>query len=190
MKIGFCGAQGTGKTSLATALVKDQWFIDRDWTFVPSTSKIAVADGYSVNREADPESQLVTTCSRIVAEYHADTGTNSLVTDRTVLDSLAYTTYQFNEVWTPAQRSAFYYKVCYGLVEKHMAEYDKLFYFPIHWPLTVGSNDLRDADKEYQAAIDHNIMTYIDVMDLEVEIVPKCSVGARVDYIKGLLLVD
>ena len=189
MKIGLTGSHGTGKTSVAEAVVEDEWFKDRNWKFVPSTSALAVKEGYKINREANPLDQLVVTCSRIAAEYRADDGECSLITDRTLVDSLAYTTYQFNNVWEYGG-TEFYYKTSFTLVEKQMQEYDKVFYFPVHWNPKTRKDGNRDPDAGYQRDIDSHIATYLEILEVPIIVMPNASVAERVDFIKANILVD
>lgn len=178
MRVGFSGSQGTGKTTLAKAMVRDPRF--KDWKFVPSTARIAVEQGFKVNREADPLSQLLTTCSRITAEYRVTGDATSTVSDRTPLDSLAYTTYQYNEVWTDFN-SKFYWDVSYDLVEKAMKEYDAIFYFPPYW--VPKEDGVRSGDRQYQLDIDELVVTFFDSMGVSALSVPEGTNAERVDFI-------
>jgi predicted ATPase len=178
-KIGFTGSQGTGKTTLAKGLLKDPDFAD--FVFVPSTARVAEKEGFKVNRDADPLSQLLTTVGRITAEYQAGGLT---ISDRTPLDSLAYTTYQFNNVWHDFN-SSYYWKQSYSLVEKVMGDYNYVFYFP---PLWAPKDDgLRDPDVEYQHAIDELVLTFIDSMGVPAIPVPAGDTASRVAFVKGQL---
>jgi hypothetical protein len=183
MKIGFCGAQGTGKTSVAEILIKDPDMIDRNWKFVPSTARVAMSEGYALNRDADELSQLLTTCSRIVAEFNTEDDITSVFSDRTPLDSLAYTAYQFSHVWNAS--SKFYWDISNGIVKKHMMEYDKLFYFPVLWaPVADGD---RDPDVGYQQSIDHYIVSFLEVFGLKYEIIPGTTPQQRAEFVKGCI---
>ncbi len=181
MKIGFCGAQGTGKTSVAEMLAADPDMKAANWKFVPSTARLAMAEGYKLNRDADELGQLLTTCSRMVAEFRLEDDKTSTFSDRTPLDSLAYTSYQFSNAWKGTS-SKFYFDISKGLVEKHMKEYDKLFYFPVFWPPVPDGS--RDGDEGYQKEIDHYIVSFLDVMGLKYEIMPNKDVGKRMDVVK------
>lgn len=184
MKIGFTGSQGTGKTTLAKALLQDSWFKDRNYVFVPSTARVAEQEGFKVNRDADPLSQLLTTVGRITAEYGVEDEITSTISDRTPLDSLAYTTYQFNNVWEDFN-SKFYWKVSYDLVQKHMAEYDYIFYFPVFW--APKDDGLRDPDSGYQHDIDELIVDFLDSMEVKHFVIPEGSTKDRVGHLKKIV---
>lgn len=185
MKVGFCGAQGTGKTSVAEILIKDKQMLDANWKFVPSTARVAMAEGYKLNRAADELGQLLTTCSRIVAEFNIEDEVTSVFSDRTPLDSLAYTAYQFSHAWAKEGQASnkFYWDISNGLVKKHMAEYDKLFYFPVLWP-PVADGD-RDPDISYQQQIDHYIVSFLEVFGLKYHVVGVGTPEERAEFIKS-----
>lgn len=179
MKIGFTGSQGTGKTTLAKSLLKEKDFAD--FTFVPSTARRGEKEGFTVNRDADPLSQLLTTVGRITAEYETSATASHTISDRTPLDSLAYTTYQFNSVWTDFN-SKYYWEVSYKLVEKHMKDYDFIFYFPPYW--APKDDGLRDPDPGYQKDIDHLVFELLDTMGVAYFTMPEETVANRVDIVK------
>lgn len=181
MKLGFTGSQGTGKTTLAKHLVKQKEF--KDYTFIPSAARVAEQEGFKVNRDADPLSQLLTTAGRITTEYEMWSTTSQTISDRTPLDSLAYTTYQFNNVW-PEFNSGYYWKVSYALVAEHMDNYDHVFYFPNFWAPT--GDGVRDPDPEYQADIDALIITFLGTMALDYTIMPKGTNAERYDLVKSV----
>lgn len=180
MRIGFTGSQGTGKTTLAKHLVKQPEF--KDYTFIPSAARVAEKEGFKVNRDADPLSQLLTTAGRITTEYEQWDITDDTISDRTPLDSLAYTTYQFNNVW-PEFNSGYYWKVSYALVEKHMENYDVLVYFPNFWAPTA--DGVRDGDPQYQADIDVLIKTFLETMDMPHVVMPNATNAERYKIIKS-----
>lgn len=183
MKIGFTGSQGTGKTTLAKSLLRDPEF--KGYTFIPSTARRGGAEGFKVNREADPLSQLLTTVGRITAEYDAQS--DKTISDRTPLDSLAYTTYQYNLVWEDFN-SKYYWEVSYSLVTKHMEEYDHIFYFPPYWD--PNADGLRDTDPGYQYAIDENILAFLEAMNVDYVTVPELTVPERVEFVKNIVCTN
>ncbi len=176
MRIGFTGSHGTGKTSVAKSLVSD-W---TDYAFVPSSARQMAASGFSVNREADPLSQLLTTVARIADEDKLNTEKLYTVSDRTPLDSLAYTVYQSENIWSGVGRA--YFDVTCRLVQNHMTKYDAIFYFPCYW--TPKDDGLRDSDPLYQKAIDKSIQKYLIAMRVNHFVVPNESVSQRVIFVQ------
>lgn len=174
------GSQGSGKSTLA-ALVAEN---DPTVTFVPSTAREAIKYGYKVNTEADPLSQLLTTVSRITAEKAAVGKT--IISDRTPLDSLAYTTYQMDNVWTASEQNDFYYKTSVDLVKQHMGIYDMLLYFPPYFaPVDDG---VRSGDIDYQLQIASYMEDYLEAFDLRYYRVPNCSPEERLSWYKTTML--
>lgn len=184
MKIGFTGSQGSGKTTLAKAMMNDPWFKSNDWKFAGSSVRAMHDKGFAINKDADPLSQLVSTVSRITTEYTAEQGVDNLVVDRTPLDSLAYTTYQYNNVWTDFN-SKHYWQISYDLVSKHMSEYDFVFYFPPYW--APKDDGVRSADVEYQLEIDKLIDNYLDDMGIASFMIKNVSTDKRLKYIKSIV---
>lgn len=184
MRVGFTGSQGTGKTSVMKRIANAK----SPFVMVPSTARAASAAGYSVNRDADPLSQLVTTAGRIATENRLYRERGATVSDRTPLDSLAYTTYQMNYEWNRREKNDYYWETTLQLVLEHMQQYDAIFYFPVYW---APKNDgLRDSDPEYQETIDGYIQYYLKVLNKDYFIMPKGTTEQRyrfvVEKINGL----
>ena len=174
MRIGFTGAQGSGKTTLAK-LIKQH---DDKTVFVPSTARVALQQGYKINTEADPLSQLLTTVSRIAAEYEA-VG-ELIISDRTPLDSLAYTNYQYDHIWSEEEKTQFYMDSSFSLVEQAMRNYDHIFYCPPYFAPT--DDGVRSGDTAYQKAIDEYIVGLIQTMLLRVHTVPFSTPLNRLEW--------
>lgn len=176
MRIGFTGAQGTGKTTVLKKIQK----ANTGLTVVPSTARAAAAAGYAVNRDADPTSQLITTIGRIATEDRLHRETGATVSDRTPLDSLAYTTYQINHEWSRREKNDYYWEVSRDIVFEHMLKYDVLFYFPVFW--APKGDGLRDTDVKYQETIDGYIQTYLKVLNVDYFIMPDASANERLNF--------
>jgi len=176
MRVGFTGAQGTGKTTLLRRIENS----DLGFTVVPSTAREAVKAGFKVNREADRLSQLVTTVSRVALEDNLYRTTRRTVGDRTPLDSLAYTAYQANFVWD-ATESPFYWDISAGLVQEHMFKYDHIFYFPPYF--APKKDGVRDGDAAYQKVIDGIIKAFLDSYQLSYHTVPNANTEERFAFL-------
>ncbi len=176
MRIGFTGSHGTGKTSVAKALC-NEW---TEYYFVPSSARQMASAGFRVNRDADPLSQLLTTVSRIADEDKASNEKLYTVSDRTPLDSLAYTVYQSENVWSEVGRA--YFDVTCRLIQNHMSKYDAVFYFPVCWE--PKSDGLRDSDPKYQIDIDKLVQKYLTAMRINHFVVPNAPVSQRVLFVQ------
>lgn len=185
IKIGMAGAHGTGKTSMANAMIKMQAFSKS--VIVPSTARQIKEYGYPINREATELSQLLVPLLRMVDEYEAEPGAENeaLISDRTLVDSLAYTMYQNDHVWESGALVEF---VSRRLTEMHMNTYDYVLYFPIYWD---GVEDgVRDPDEEYRRAIDTNILSILELMNIRYFQVPNISPEMRAEWVLGIIQAD
>lgn len=183
MRIGFTGSQGTGKTTLAKEMVR-QW---PEYVYVPSTARAAAAAGLLINRDADPLSQILTTVSRCTEEdrlYRQSAG--NVISDRTPLDSLAYTIYQNETVWkkTPFNPD-FYMDLTYKFVREHMYKYDIVYYFPIYWG--PKGDGIRDPDAQYQQDIDEYVQSMLSSMKVQHLVMPKGSTQDRFVFVEESL---
>jgi hypothetical protein len=185
IKIGMAGAHGTGKTSMALAMLKTQAFSKS--ILVPSTARQIKEYGYPINREATELSQLLVPLLRMVDEYeHEPQAENeALISDRTLVDSLAYTMYQNDHVWESGSLIEF---VSRRLTEMHMSSYDYVLYFPIYWD---GVEDgVRDPDENYRRAIDSNVLSILELMNIRYLEVPNVSPEARAEWFFGVIQED
>lgn len=177
MRVGFTGAQGTGKTTLLRAVENS----DLGFTVVPSTAREAVRAGFKLNRDADPLSQLVTTVSRVALEDELYRTTHKTIGDRTPLDSLAYTCYQMHNEWPGEKWKDYYWNISKRLVVEHMHKYDHIFYFPAYWK--PKEDGVRDGDLTYQQNIDSIICGLLDTYGLEYHIMPRITTEERLAFL-------
>jgi predicted ATPase len=175
MKINTVGAQGTGKTTFCQALQRRVGGV-----FIPSTAREALKYGYKLNYEADPISQLLTTVSRIAAETDADNTHKLIISDRTPVDSLAYTKYQIDHVWDAEDGNDFYWKVSRDIVRQHMVNAGYTIYVPITF--AIHDDGVRSPDLAYQKAIDENVRELLDELQVKHLVMPAGSVQERVDW--------
>lgn len=184
IKIGMMGAHGTGKTSMAEAMVNSPAF--SLFSLVPSTARQIKTYGYPINREATELSQILVPLLRIVDESEAFTNGHNrmykqgIISDRTLVDSLAYTMYQNAHVWEGGDLVE---HVTFRLTQMYMQTYTVLLYFPIYW----GSVDdgVRDPDEKYRRAIDANIKTILELLGVEYLTVPDVSPELRASWLAG-----
>ncbi|ASR75499.1 thymidylate kinase [Streptomyces phage Mildred21] len=184
IKIGMMGAHGTGKTSMAEAMVNSPAF--SLFRTVPSTARQIKAYGYPINREATELSQILVPLLRIVDEAEAFTDKHNrlykqgIISDRTLVDSLAYTMYQNANVWEGGDLVE---HVTFRLTQMYMQTYGALLYFPIYWDNV--DDGVRDPDEQYRREIDNNIKTILELLGIEYLTVPNVSPEMRVSWLAG-----
>jgi predicted ATPase len=178
MRVGFIGSHSTGKTSVAKYITE----LDPKWTFVPSTARKVAAAGLGVNRQADHMSQILTTLSRFVDESRAHELNPDSMSDRTPLDSLAYTKYQIDNVWIGNDLNDFYWDYSKKFVIEAMKNYDLVFYFPVD-AFAMTSDGLREEDERYRSDIDGIIVELIRDLGIKVLSVPNGTIEERSLYV-------
>ena len=184
MKIGFFGSQGTGKTELIKAMTRDPYF--NGYEVIESRSRVAANSGGKINTEAGKLDQLVITVARCTADLLTD---KPCMSDRTPLDSLAYSMYQQVYVWDDEPGDEMFWRTSIELVSAVMPMYDRLFYFPIYWePKADGG--VRSTDPEYQKEIDFFIRKVASDLKVNYERVPNLSVPGRLGWLKASLEFD
>lgn len=177
IKIGMTGAHGTGKTSMAEAMQKVAF---KNFALVPSTARQIKEYGYPINREATELSQLLVPLLRIIDEAEASTNEHNrfykqgIISDRTLIDSLAYTMYQTAHVWEHGEMIE---HVTFRLAKMHMRTYNVLLYFPIYWDNV--DDGVRDPDEAYRREIDLNVKSVLELLDIEYLTVPDVSPEER-----------
>jgi hypothetical protein len=177
VKIGFTGASGQGKTTTAERLLLYPEFIHLK--YIKSTSRIAAQHGYAINEAATPLSQLLITNSRIAAESQYKG--HSYVSERTPLDSLAYT----NVVGLKAGWDDYYMSISEQIVQSYMGRYDFIFYFPLR--LEVQGDLYRSADPQFHIDVDRTICFLLQEWDIKHYTLTKVDPQERVDEIRNYL---
>jgi len=181
IKIGMMGAHGTGKTSMAQAMLDGPF---SSFSLVPSTARQIKAYGYPINREATELSQILVPLLRMVDEAEAFTNQHNrmykqgLISDRTLVDSLAYTMYQNLHVWESGDLIE---NVTLRLAQMHINTYNVLLYFPIYWDNV--DDGVRDPDEQYRRDIDNNIKTILELLGINYYTVPNVTPEIRADWL-------
>jgi nicotinamide riboside kinase len=142
MKIGFCGTMSVGKTTLVNALKELPEF--KDYEFRTERSKYLRDLGIPLNTDSTIKGQFV-----FLAERAAELMNENIITDRTVIDVMAF---------TRLAKSIPYYiadEVCQA-ASHLIKEYDYIFYIS---PKGIGieDNGVRTTDAEYRKEIDLEI---------------------------------
>jgi GTPase SAR1 family protein len=146
MKIGLCGTMSVGKTTLVNALKKLDQF--KDYNFATERSEYLMNLGIPLNTDSTLKGQTV-----FLAERCAELMRDNIITDRTILDVIAFTNsaksidYKDKEIFEQ-------YAV------EFLREYDYIFYIS---PEGIGieDNGVRETDEYYRDLIDFSITTLI-----------------------------
>lgn len=144
MKIGFCGTMSVGKTTLVNALKKLPEF--KDYQFATERSKYLSDLGIPLNTDSTIKGQIV-----FLAERASELMCENIITDRTVVDVIAF---------TKAAKSISYDEAddYTHLASRLMSEYDYLFYISPEG-VEMEDNGVRETDLKYRKLIDNIIVS-------------------------------
>ena len=142
MKIGFCGTVSVGKTTLVNALKELPEF--KDYTFATERSKYLRDLGIPLNTDSTLKGQtifLAERCSELIQE--------NIITDRTVIDVMAFT--MCAESIDPFDKDKFD-----DYASRFIEEYDWIFYVSPAG-VDIEDNNVRTTNAEYRDRIDQMI---------------------------------
>lgn len=141
MRIGISGAQSVGKTTLLNALRSEKCF--KDYNIRNEVTRSVKALGIDINESGSDISQQLIMKEHIYNLVMFD----DMITDRTSLDGLVYTTWLFNgdkvspECFVETQM----------VFEKTIKMYDYIFYIQPEFP--IEDDGVRSASKQWQDEI-------------------------------------
>ncbi len=142
MKIGFCGTVSVGKTTLVNALKELPEF--KDYTFATERSKYLRDLGIPLNTDSTLKGQtifLAERCSELIQE--------NIITDRTIIDVMAFTMCAKSIDSFDKDRFDDY-------ASRFIEEYDWIFYVNPAG-VDIEDNSVRTTDAEYRDRIDQMI---------------------------------
>ena len=146
MKIGLCGTMSVGKTTLVNALKETEQF--KDYNFATERSKYLSDIGIPLNTDSTLKGQTVFLAERCAELMHED-----IITDRTIIDVIAFT--QNSKSIPYLDKEAF---------EKYavefLREYDYIFYISPEG-IPIEDNGVRETNEYYRDLIDFSITTLI-----------------------------
>lgn len=155
-KIGICGAQSVGKTTLLNALRSEKYF--EDYTIRNEVTRKIRSLGLEINENGSDATQELIMREHIYNLVMFD----NMITDRTSLDALVYTCWLVdNQKVSPltmveAQR----------VFEKTRKMYDYLFYIAPEFP--IEHDGVRSNSEEWQTQIAQLFETCIEIYKVPV----------------------
>ena len=146
MKIGLCGTMSVGKTTLVNALKELPEFTN--YNFATERSKYLRDLGIPLNTDSTLKGQFVFLAERCAELMHDD-----IITDRTVIDVMAF---------TKAAKSIDHHEAedFVHLATRLLPEYDHIFYVSPEG-VDIEDNGVRETDTEYRELIDFIIQNII-----------------------------
>jgi GTPase SAR1 family protein len=147
MKIGLCGTMSVGKTTLVNALKELPEF--KDYTTRTERSKELMAMGIPLNTDSTLKGQTV-----FLAERASELMCENIITDRTVIDVMAFT--QASKSINYIDKEDFI-----NHAKNLISEYDHIFYVSPEG-VEIENNGVRETDAEYRDLIDFIIKSTIN----------------------------
>lgn len=142
MKIGLCGTVSVGKTTLVNALKELPQF--KDYAFATERSKYLRDLGIPLNTDSTMKGQTV-----FLAERLSELMNDNLITDRTVIDVMAFTQNAKSIDYIDKEKFKNY-------TADFIKEYDYIFYISPKG-VEIEDNGVRETDAEYRDLIDFTI---------------------------------
>ena len=146
MKIGLCGTMRVGKTTLVNALKDLPQFAT--YNFATERSKYLNNLGIPLNTDSTLKGQTV-----FLAERCAELIQTDIITDRTIIDVIAFT---LNAKSIPHQDK----DIFETYASEFIRDYDYIFYIS-PYGLEIEDNGVRETDEHYRDLIDFTITTLI-----------------------------
>jgi nicotinamide riboside kinase len=145
-KIGFCGSMSCGKTTLVNALKELPEF--EGYSFSTERSKYLRDLGIPLNTDSTIKGQIV-----FLAERAAELLQDNIITDRTVIDTMAFTQLAIS--------IPYYLADSYNMLAQQLIqEYDYIFYISTEG-IELEDNGVRTTDVGYRDKIDKQIVFYL-----------------------------
>ena len=176
MRIGITGAQSVGKTTLLNALRSEKLF--KDYVICDEVTRRVKSYGLPINEEGTDITQRL-----IMNEHIANVFMNgNMLTDRTALDGLVYSTYLYKNNKINNNTMAYVKEV----FNKVWCSYDYVFF--IEPEFEIVDDGVRSNNKQFRDEIAELFETVIEKEKLNLRRV-KGSVRDRVntiiDYLEG-----
>ena len=142
MKIGLCGTMSVGKTTLVNALQQLDQF--KNYNFATERSKYLMELGIPLNTDSTLKGQTV-----FLAERCAELMQENIITDRTIIDVMAFTNAAKSIDYKDKEKFEEY-------ASDFLRDYDYIFYISPEG-LPIEDNGVRETDEHYRDLIDFTI---------------------------------
>jgi len=174
MKIGLCGTMSVGKTTLVNALKETEQF--KNYMFRTERSKFLMEQGIPLNTDSTLKGQTV-----FLAERCAELIQPNIITDRTIIDVMAFTNLARSIDFKDKEYFEDYARVFVG-------EYDYIFYISPEGTV-MEDNGVRETDLEYRDDINKAIIKILNKFGHRCKNVHmlKGSTNDRIDQILGII---
>ena len=173
MKIGLTGTMSCGKTTLVNALKELPQF--KDYKFSTERSKYLRDLGIPLNTDSTLKGQTIFLAERVSELMH-----ENLITDRTVIDVMAFT--QAAKSINSADKTSYE-----EYARNFINEYDYIFYVSPEG-VEIENNLVRETNSEYRDQIDFIIKGFCHLYNHRIKnlikIPPHLSVEERIEFIK------
>jgi len=143
MKIGLCGTMSVGKTTLVNRLKELNQF--KGFEFATERSEYLMNLGIPLNTDSTLNGQTI-----FLAERVAELMKENVITDRTILDVIAFTNLAESIDFKDKEYFEDYARVFVG-------QYDYIFYISPEGTI-MEDNGIRETDLEYRNLIDQSII--------------------------------
>lgn len=149
MRIGITGAHSTGKTTLLNALRSEEAF--KQYAICDEVTRQVLSYGLPINEKGNDITQRLIMNQHIVnLTLHED-----MITDRTALDGLIYTTWLYNNNKVEKKTLDYAQQVFNAIWNK----YDIIFYTPIEFD--VEDDGVRSVDPKFRKEIGQLFADYV-----------------------------
>ena len=178
MKIGFCGTQSVGKSTLVNALKELPEF--KDYFFATERSKYLRDLGIPLNTDSTLKGQTIFLAERCSELLH-----DNLITDRTIIDVISFTQCA-NSIDSYEKNSFIQY------ASNFIGEYDHIFYISPK-DMEIEDNAVRETNSKYRELIDDIIKHYLKIYEFKVKnihFIESMSVSERVEFVKNAIFIN
>jgi nicotinamide riboside kinase len=187
IRVALVGAHGTGKTTLAKALVGSLTNMEievRNLSEAPRLICDRAGDPTFFRRGNNtPLRQNLILLVHLLQELDLSNNVDVLISDRSLLDHWAYTLHLFGRELDEEGLRQLYE----AFVVDHCRHYDVLFFLPIEF--AVIDDGTREGDSRFQAEIEQCMLDLIGEYQIEVQVV-RGPLEERTEFCSSVLLSE